>query len=351
MTLHKGISLYPGLGMPLDDMLQRLDEAAGLGVDRLFLSFHIPETDPAAFDRQVAPLLSRARELGLATVGDLVPGKPVPADLTSLRLDDGFTPEAVAALQRDYPDRTLVLNASAVTEDQLEALQKAGVDFAKVEALHNFYPHPHTGISVPYFLKQNALLRQYGIPVGAFVASQAGKRGPLQEGLPTLEQDRHRSVSIGARQLAALGAGTLYIGDDGPSREELQALCRLEEGVLELTLEVFQWRPYHDILATHVYETRPEEAEEVIRTANSRALWKGVDIPEIPFRRCHPGDVTLDNGRYGRYAGELEICKTELPADKRVDVLGRIPAEEQFLLQYLTGGKKFRFRPVARLTR
>lgn len=346
MTLHKGISLYPGLGMPLDDMLQRLEEAAGLGVDRLFLSFHIPETDPAAFDRQVAPLLSRARELGLATVGDLVPGKPVPADLTSLRLDDGFTPEAVAALQRDYPDRTLVLNASAVTEDQLEALQKAGVDFAKVEALHNFYPHPHTGISVPYFLKQNALLRRVGIPVGAFVASQAGKRGPLQEGLPTLEQDRHRSVSIGARQLAALGAGTLFIGDDGPSREELQALCRLEEGVLELTLEVFQWRPYHDILATHVYETRPEEAEEVIRTANSRALWKDVDIPEIPFRRCHPGDVTLDNDRYGRYAGELEICKTELPADKRVDVLGRIPAEEQFLLQYLTGGKKFRFHPV-----
>ena len=351
MTVHKGISLYPGLGMPLDEMLRRLDEAAGLGVDRLFLSFHIPETDPAAFDRQVAPLLSRARELGLATVGDLVPGKPVPADLTSLRLDDGFTPEAVAALQRDYPDRTLVLNASAVTEDQLEALQKAGVDFAKVEALHNFYPHPHTGISVPYFLKQNALLRRVGIPVGAFVASQAGKRGPLQEGLPTLEQDRHRSVSIGARQLAALGAGTLFIGDDGPSREELQALCRLEEGVLELTLEVFQWRPYHDILATHVYETRPEEAEEVIRTANSRALWKDVDIPEIPFRRCHPGDVTLDNDRYGRYAGELEICKTELPADKRVDVLGRIPAEEQFLLQYLTGGKKFRFRPVARLTR
>ena len=211
MTVHKGISLYPGLGMPLDEMLRRLDEAAGLGVDRLFLSFHIPETDPAAFDRQVAPLLSRARELGLATVGDLVPGKPVPADLTSLRLDDGFTPEAVAALQRDYPDRTLVLNASAVTEDQLEALQKAGVDFAKVEALHNFYPHPHTGISVPYFLKQNALLRRVGIPVGAFVASQAGKRGPLQEGLPTLEQDRHRSVSIGARQLAALGAGKLFI--------------------------------------------------------------------------------------------------------------------------------------------
>ena len=204
MTVHKGISLYPGLGMSLDEMLQRLEEAAGLGVDRLFLSFHIPETDPAAFECQVAPLLARARALGLAAVGDLVPGKPVPDNLPCLRLDDGFTPDRVAELQRDDPDRTLVLNASAVTESQLEALQQAQVDFGRVEALHNFYPHPHTGISVPYFLKQNALLRRYGIPSGAFVASQAGKRGPLHEGLPTLEQDRHRSVSIGARQLAAL---------------------------------------------------------------------------------------------------------------------------------------------------
>lgn len=118
--LTKGISLYPGLGRPLEENLRRLEEAAELGITRLFLSFHIPETDPAAFDREVEPLLRRARSLGLETVGDLVPGRPVPENLTFLRLDDGYTPEAMAALQKKYPDRTLVLNASALTEDQLE---------------------------------------------------------------------------------------------------------------------------------------------------------------------------------------------------------------------------------------
>lgn len=57
--LTKGISLYPGLGRPLEENLRRLEEAAELGITRLFLSFHIPETDPAAFDREVEPLLRR----------------------------------------------------------------------------------------------------------------------------------------------------------------------------------------------------------------------------------------------------------------------------------------------------
>lgn len=99
--LTKGISLYPGLGRPLEENLRRLEEAAELGITRLFLSFHIPETDPAAVDREVEPLLRRARSLGLETVGDLVPGRPVPENLTFLRLDDGYTPEAMAALQKN----------------------------------------------------------------------------------------------------------------------------------------------------------------------------------------------------------------------------------------------------------
>ena len=344
--LAKGISLYPGLDHSLEENLERLRTAAGMGISRLFLSFHIPETDPAAFGATVQPLLRAAREWGIETVGDLVPGNPVPEELTALRLDDGFTGADMASLQRKYPERKLVLNASAVKGEQLQEMAREGVDFSRVEALHNFYPHPHTGLSEGYLLRQNQLFHRFGIPVGAFVASQAGRRGPLWEGLPTLEQDRQRSVSLAARQLAALGTDGVYIGDDGPDRQELEALARVSGEVLELTLQVGESRPLYKILGGHVYETRTDEAEEVIRTVNSRTLWKEVEIPEFPFRRCHAGDVTLDNLRYGRYAGELEICLTELPADRRVDVLGRIPEEERFLLKYLKGGRKFRFRGV-----
>ena len=58
--MHRGISLYPGLGRSAGENLARLEQAADLGFTDLFLSFHIPETDEGAFAQQVAPLLARA---------------------------------------------------------------------------------------------------------------------------------------------------------------------------------------------------------------------------------------------------------------------------------------------------
>ena len=53
--LAKGISLYPGLEHSLEENLEQLRTAAEMGISRLFLSFHIPETDPAAFGETVPP--------------------------------------------------------------------------------------------------------------------------------------------------------------------------------------------------------------------------------------------------------------------------------------------------------
>lgn len=352
--MHRGISLYPGLDRSAGENLARLEQAADLGFTDLFLSFHIPETDEGAFAQQVAPLLARAAALGLRTTGDLVPGNPVPAALTCLRLDDGFTPEAMADLQARYPMKVLVLNASAITETALQAMAQAGVVLSRVEALHNFYPHAHTGLSEAYFRRQNDLLHSYGVRVGAFVASRDGHRGPLYEGLPTMEKDRHRAVRLAARHARLLGADAIYIGDDGPDRDELQELAALDPDIVTLDLEVETRTPLHDILATHIYETRPDESEEVLRTTNSRSLWKNIEIPARPadssslfaLRSSLPiGTLTLDTEAYGRYKGELEITLTELPPDPRVLVLGRIPAEELFLLKYLGGGRKFRICP------
>lgn len=116
-----------------------------------------------------------------------MPGRPIPEALTHLRLDDGFTPERIKELQTRYPQKTLVLNASTVTEGFLLSLEKAGVDVGCVEALHNFYPRPHTGLSEAFFLRQNALCHHYGIKVGAFVRSFGACRGPLLRDSPRLK--------------------------------------------------------------------------------------------------------------------------------------------------------------------
>ena len=121
--MEKGISLYPGLGMTREELVGRVEQAAQKGMTRLFLSFHIPETNEAAFQKDIDALFEAARCYDLNVVGDLVPGRPIPEALTHLRLDDGFTPERIKELQTRYPQKTLVLNASTVTEGFLLSLE------------------------------------------------------------------------------------------------------------------------------------------------------------------------------------------------------------------------------------
>ena len=64
--------------------------------------------------------------------------------------------------------------------------------------------------------------------------------------------------------------------------------------------------------------------------------WEAEPLPQ--------GAVTLDNEQYGRYAGEVEICLRDLPADGRVDLLGRVAPEARFLLPLIGPGQKIQFR-------
>ena len=67
-----------------------------------------------------------------------------------------------------------------------------GIDCERLIAWHNFYPRRETGLDEHFFDKQTALFKQYSIPVCAFIPGIGENRGPLFEGLPTLES--HRDV-------------------------------------------------------------------------------------------------------------------------------------------------------------
>ncbi|WP_373877771.1 phospho-sugar glycosidase domain-containing protein [Tepidanaerobacter syntrophicus] len=45
-----------------------------------------------------------------------------------------------------------------------------------------------------------------------------------------------------------------------------------------------------------------------------------------------------------RYSGELQIILKDLPADKRVNAVGKIPKNKHILAAEIESGKKFRFR-------
>ena len=54
-------------------------------------------------------------------------------------------------------------------------------------------------------------------------------------------------------------------------------------------------------------------------------------------RRC----VTMDNIGYGRYSGEIQLVRADLPADEKVHVIGEVPAEYDLLLDCIKRRKTF----------
>ena len=56
------------------------------------------------------------------------------------------------------------------------------------------------------------------------------------------------------------------------------------------------------------------------------------------------GAVTIDNQDYLRYMGEMQVVRSPLPADSRVNVVAHIIPEEVFLLDYIRPGDAFRLK-------
>ena len=340
----KGISIYLGMENTLEQNKALMLKARAYGFTKAFLSLHIPEAKEQAIQQELGEITALANKLHMDLLADITATTKVEGGISQIRLDDGFSPQMIADYLREHPDHKVVLNASTVSADFMDKLVELKVPADCLEALHNFYPRPHTGMGEEFFVKQNTMLKAHGLKVGAFVPSQIGKRGPVYEGLPTLEADRQGSTDLGARHLAALNLDAIFIGDNNPSEEELEALGAVKPGQVDLTMETKETAPYLQDLVGQTLHVRPDEARDVIRALETRRLAKNWDIVLHNATVRQVGAVTMDNNLAGRYKGELEIIKNPLEAAKSVNVIGQIPQEELFLLSYLKAGVPFSFK-------
>ena len=354
--MENGISLYPGLDNTLTENLQLLEQAARCGIRRVFTSLHIPETDVAVLKKELAAILAAARKYGMEIISDVSPRTLAMLDMpnfdlsafhklgiTTLRLDYGYEAAQIAELSHNTLGIRLQLNASTITEKILSELQAAGVDFSHMDALHNFYPRRGTGLSEAALCKKNNLLKRYGIKVGAFVPSQGKQRGPLFEGLPTLEAHRLWHTDRAARHLAALGVDSVFLSDSLPLPEELATVGKLRGDEVVVEAQLLTGDKIQQELLNHTFTAREDEARDAIRAQESRGLLQGPVEPERNKERRR-GAITIDNKDYLRYMGELEIIKKSQPADKRVNVVGRVSECELFMLKYIMPGRKFSFQ-------
>lgn len=345
--LHDGVT---------ERMLFYMKRMVESGFKGIFTSIHIPEDDDSKYYAGLQKLGSFAREhqvdlvvdisgSALEKIGisfsDLSPLREV--GITGIRIDYGISMELVAQASREIK---IALNASTISPENLDALKQYRANFANMEAWHNYYPRPETGLGKKAFAQQNLRLKEAGFRVMAFVPGDGEKRGPLFEGLPTLEKHRHaRPLAAALELLAECQVDKVFIGDPSITDESMEQFAYLmERGGLLLhaspASDSFEGR---SPILTDEHSNRMDAARDVIRSQEARLLKQ---LPIAPHNTVERplGSVTVDNEDYGRYAGELQITLKDLPKDERVNVLGRVRKSDRPLLAYCKPGQTFKIK-------
>ena len=107
------------------------------------------------------------QRLGIA----LHDGKAIQAlGLDGLRIDDGIDMTTVAALSHTM---AIALNASTLSACMIDQLANAKANLCHIEAWHNFYPRPETGLDPAWFAQKNKWLHALGFKTMAFISGDA----------------------------------------------------------------------------------------------------------------------------------------------------------------------------------
>lgn len=343
--METGISLYFGDGREACE--KAIARAARAGVRHAFTSLHIPEERGVDYAREARHLLGLCREAGIDLMVDVSPvtlrklgctriQELSDLGVTHVRLDFGFSAAETVELSQCF---TVVLNASTITRDEVRAWRSAGADLTRFAACHNFYPKPFTGLSLDELRRINERLSCQGLAVMAFVPGDGRKRGPVGEGLPTLEAHRFRSdkLALNMLELAYAGTDTVLVGDPGITESAWRGMACLSAGYIELRCDL---APGYKFLRGQVHHDRVDSSAHVFRSVESRGKLAPVAPPSDAGAGAprSAGTLFVSNVRFGRYAGELEIARVDLPPDDRVNVVGSVVPEDRAYLPYLARG-------------
>ena len=354
--MQNGISIYLGLDNTLEENLNLIHLAHKYNLNRIFTSFHIPETDISHFQQDLQTILKLTQKYNMEVICDVSPNTLALLNLDTLniqelstlgittrRLDFGYSAEQIAKLS--HQNIKLQFNASTITQEFLDELNHYQTDFQHIDALHNFYPREGTGLNVKKLQHQNELLHKYNISVGAFIPSYNKARSPIKKGLPTLEIHRYQTASLAMRHLKLLGIDSIFIGDSLPTEDEIQELANLtDEYILLKAKKLTQNKDILKTLQENIFTARLDEADGAIRTQESRALFKQIYIcPEYIAPR-EIGSITLDNALYARYAGEMQIITHAQKKDNKINTIAKLLDSELILLPYIKPNSKFKIK-------
>lgn len=253
--------------------------------------------------------------------------------ISILRIDYGFSENEIIEIAKRYP---ICINASTADSNLIDKLASYSLD---VYAMHNFYPRPETGMDQEQFRMRNGILKNKGFKVLAFIPGDVVKRGPIYEGLPTLESHRNATPYAAFIDLLSYGVDGIFIGDGIISKYQADMISEyLESGNYAIPV---LFRERYEYLYNQVYTIRADSPRWLKRLQESREYARmGAEISPEHCMERKTGSITMDNYHYKRYSGEIQIIIETLPADERVNVIGQVSAEYELLLNHIKNGSK-----------
>ncbi len=342
-----GISVYAGMEADIEEILDYIEKAHNMGINLLFTSAHIPEVGEK-FEEDFERILSLCNKLGVVTIVDISKGYFERLDLKRnkidyIRLDYGFTLEEAALMTKEH-GYGISVNATTFDQQQIERFIKYGGKLDKINACHNFYPRKDTGISEELFIEKNRIFKKYGIKTMAFIPTQYRRRGPVYEGLPTLEKHRDISPIVSAQHLLKLEVDFIIVGDAFASTEELNILSSIEKDVTLIPIKLKDGISKVELsLLNHIHTNRVDPGEYTIRSQEARLIKEGSIHPNNNDIARKKYSITIDNKEYSRYEGELQILKKDLNPDPRVNIVAD-GDESKILIESIQPGEKFKFQ-------
>lgn len=355
-----GISIYPEQ-TTFDKDKEYLDTAHKYGYKRIFTSLlEITEGKDAVLE-QFKKTIAYANSLDFDTIIDINPSLFNQLGITyddlsffnelgvwGIRLDEGFTGLEEAAMTRNPYGLKIEVNMSAGNH-YIDNIMAFNPDKNNLLGCHNFYPQEYTALGDDFFEKWSALYTTHNLNTAAFVSSETATFGPwpIQEGLPTLELDRHLSIDTQVKHLLSFNLiDDIIIGNACASEEELKLVAdtfnsKAPSLRVELSNSISNLEKEIVLDNKHIY--RGDASDYLIRDTQTRVKYADQSIPKNDqIGEIQPGDILVLNDKYSRYKGELQIALKTIKNDGRRNIVGRVAEEEKFLVEKLPTWSQFR---------
>lgn len=329
-NIEFGISIYLSTNIEMNS--EYLLKAKEVNSSFVFTTINMPEENDE-LKKDISKVVELCKKNKMKLIVDInANSKKYIKDYENVyyRIDDGLSNDEIIALAKN---NYVVLNSTTLDEKDLKYFKLKGVDFSKLYSLHNYYPKVYTGVSLKFLKKRNEIYKKYGLKTMAFIPGDL-KRGPIFEGLPTVEEHRYMDILQASLELIANDTDVILLGDLNIKEENWERLKYLLKGIVPLRIN-------KNILKNRIFENRKDYSNYVVRNIKRDVVLD--TIVEID-KNIEKGDILVTDEKGLRYKGDLEIALKNL--NKLNDgrrIVASVIDKDKGLLDYLSIINKFIF--------